>query len=117
MNVIIENILRLENEIHIEFKKLQSDKPDKPMLYDLADHSRIYKEWACAELWYGDKRYGWEVTNDDLVKIVRRSFKYKERAAERLLSGNPTKEQLEAVKEWGATIEQKNKAKELWEKM
>jgi len=92
----LQEFWTMENNLLEEWKKIMSVK-DRELLYELADKSKIAKDWACHELITRDFS-----TNEDLMKVIKRSPKYREAALYTLIkknkyTGNITDEQIEIL--------------------
>jgi len=71
----VDLYLALEEELKVAFKKLELTLSD---LRKLADKSRVQKEFACSKLVKSSKI-------DDLLTVVKRSFKYRDDASLKLI--------------------------------
>lgn len=80
----IDLYLELEEQMKIAFKKL-SEKLSVSDLKKLADKSRVQKEFACSKLIRSDNV-------DDLITVVKRSFDYRQEAAQKVLDRAEDKE-------------------------
>lgn len=87
----LKKLLELEEQMKITFKQLLLEKPDRNVLYMLADKSRVYKEWACHKIltYLGEK--------EDLLKVVQRSFDFRDKAANKLFDYELTDEELNLI--------------------
>lgn len=75
----IDSYLELEEQMKIAFKKLCEEKLSVNDLEELANKSRVQKEFACSKL----------VKSGDvntLLVVVKRSFDYRQEAAERIIN-------------------------------
>ncbi|MEA2036217.1 MAG: hypothetical protein U9O94_01815 [Nanoarchaeota archaeon] len=100
---MLNKILDLEGKIVHTI--LEAKSKDKNILYQLADKSRLLKEFACSELLHGK-----DPSDEDLLKVVQRSSKYRQTAGHRLTEKhkkycNLTAEQLQLLLDKNTEIE------------
>jgi len=96
---LTNNYFEAERNLLAEFQKISRNKE---ALYDLCDNSRLIKQIA-ANCLLQDK----DATNEDLIKVIQRSWIYRQAAGERLVMKNKiiltlTKEQLKIMAEKNA---------------
>lgn len=107
---MLNKILSMEGELIHAI--LEAKSKDKTILHQLADKSRLLKEFACLELLHSK-----DPCDEDLLKVVQRSFRCRESAGYRLTQRHKmhcslTKEQLQLLIDKNTEIEWAKKHKQ-----